>query len=264
MSCTIENQVITNPTTESGDGIGLDTENFTIIKDTVIDFSNKSIDNIDECLGITRGAQAYVEHSKFKGAQKLVLVGCGDAEWIPKEKDKVVIFNNCHFCKASRRMPEVQDGMKVLLINCTIEDWCEPTRYQCNPKKNRGFGAWSHNDGEIVAISCLFKQSSFWKGWKVMLCDLLGHLGNTFNEEGILGFFKPKNWIPGVCRGLTSSDTGKVKAYDCTKNHWWIRIENHKKVRSSKKLDMILQSWINSLSIDNKLLYSYCIKLKVF
>lgn len=247
ISSYIENlRNITKPT-KNGDGLGLDRPSFVVIRNCMVDFSNEDLEEIDECLGITRGAEAYVYNCEFKGAQKVVLIGCGDEEYLEIEKDKAVVFDTCTFKYGSRRMPEVQDGMRVLLLNCTIEDWCNPNRYTFNPKKNRGFGAWSHDDGSILAINCMFHQSKFWKGLKLMLCDFLGHMGQTFNDEGILGLFKPKNWIPGVCRGLTSGKDGRVEAYNCTKNHWWIRIENNHKDFSTDELEGVLQEWLHTL-----------------
>lgn len=58
-----------------------------------------------------------------------------------------------------------------------------------------------------------------------MLSDLLGYLSNAWNESGIFDILKLSSWIPRVCRGLTASDGGFVKAVNCKKNHWWIRIE---------------------------------------
>ena len=57
------------------------------------------------------------------------------------------------------------------------------------------------------------------------IADLLGHLGNAWNESGILGILNPASWLPGPCRGLTASDGGSVRAVRCRKNRWWIRIQ---------------------------------------
>lgn len=262
MTVQLEGLDIIQPKDIKGDGIGLADTQFYIVEDCHVDFSRMPTGMVDECLGITWGAQAYVKDSIFEGAMKVALIGCGDENYIPIEQNKVVVFNNCTFRHGARRMPEVQDGMRVLLLNCMIEDWCNPSYYELNPKKNRGFGAWAHKNGEILAINCTFIQYNFWKGLKLMWCDFLGHMGQTYRDEGILGFFKPKNWIPGVCRGLTSSVGGKVTAYNCHKSRWWIRIENHSKL-DKEELNDELSSWIDSLSSDNKLLYGYAKVLKV-
>lgn len=191
------------------------------------DLSSHSIEEIDECFSAVRGASAVVRNCIFSGAEKVSLIGCGDIEWRPLERGKWVVFENCVFRNGSRRMPEVQSGMSVLLLNCTIEDWCLPSLQPSDPKKARGFGAWAHDGGTIVAVDCIFRQSlPFWRGgWRFMLSDLLGHLGNAWNESGILGILRPSSWLPGPCRGLTASDGGSVRAVRCRKNRWWIRIQ---------------------------------------
>lgn len=191
------------------------------------DLSSCSIDEIDECFSPVRGASAVVRNCIFEGAEKVCLVGCGDVEWLPVEQGKWVVFERCVFRNGSRRMPEVQSGMSVLLLNCIVEDWCLPSRQPSDPKKARGFGAWAHGGGTLVAVDCEFRQNiPFWRGgWRFMLSDLLGHLGNAWNESGILGILRPSSWLPGPCRGLTASDGGSVRAVRCRKNRWWIRIQ---------------------------------------
>ena len=250
------------PDEPRGDGIHLADTKFFVVSDSHVDFTNQLINEVDECIGITWGAEAYVVNCVFEGAQKIALMGCGDEPYIDTETNKVVVFDRCTFRHGCRRFPEVQDGMRVLLLNCKIEDWCNPSYYTMNPKKNRAFGAWVHKNGEILAINCTFTQPSFWKGFKLMFYDFLSHMGQTYKDEGILGWFKPKNWIPGVCRGLTSSTGGEVTAYNCKKNHWWIRIENNEQV-SYDEATLELQSWIDSLSASNKLLYGYAKALKI-
>lgn len=58
-----------------------------------------------------------------------------------------------------------------------------------------------------------------------MWLDLVGHVGQAWNDEGLRGLFRLQTWIPGVCRGLTAGLGGKVRAVNCTSNKWWIRIE---------------------------------------
>lgn len=207
------------------DGIHIEVPS--LVQSEWVDFSTLPKEETDECFSVVRGGCAIVRNCIFEGVEKVSLIGCGDIEWRPLEREKWVVFENCTFRKGSRRMPEVQSGMLVFLINCVIEDWCLPEYQPIDPKKARGFGAWAHDGGVIIAVNCEFKQNfSFWRGgWKFMLSDLLGHLGNAWNESGIFGILNPSSWVPGVCRGLTASDGGFVKAVNCKKNHWWIRIE---------------------------------------
>ena len=210
-----------------GDSIHLE-EGIHAVQAEWVDLSALHLEEMDECFSAVKGASAVVRNCIFEGAEKIVLIGCGDAEWRPSECGKWVVFENCTFRNGSRRMPEVQSGMSVLLLNCTIEDWCLPSRQPTDAKKARGFGAWAHDGGTILAVNCTFKQSlSLWRGgWRFMLADLLGHLGNAWNESGIIGVLNPVSWLPGPCRGLTASDGGYVKAIRCQKNRWWIRLQN--------------------------------------
>lgn len=208
----------------SGDGIHLE-DGFHEVEDKCVNFFECSLDDIDEAIAITRGGSAIVRNCIFEGAEKLALIGGGDEEWRHVEEGKTVIFLNCIFRNGSRRMPEVQCGMNCFLINCTIENWCEPSRQPKNPAKARGFGAWAHDGGTIVAVNCSFNQKPFWKGLPLMLFDVLGHLGNAINESGLRAIFNWHSWIPGIMRGLTASDGGTSYALDCTKNRRWIRIE---------------------------------------
>lgn len=209
-----------------GDGIHVENGLWRVCSEWA-DFSSHSVDEVDECFSPVRGASAAVQDCVFEGAEKVCLVGCGDAEWREAEQGNWVVFKDCTFRRGSRRMPEVQSGMSVLLLNCVVEDWCLPSRQPTDPKKARGFGAWAHDGGTIVAVDCEFRQTlPFWRGgWRFMLSDLLGHLGNAWNESGILGILNPASWLPGPCRGLTASDGGSVRAVRCRKNRWWIRIQ---------------------------------------
>ena len=216
--------LVTQPNV-NGDGIACE-ETSHFIEDVVVDFSSLPLDSIDECCSVTRGGSAVFINCTFTGAEKICLIGSGDEDQREREEGKKAYFRNCVFAGGSRRMPEVQSGMECYLLNCTIANWCSPSRQPTDPSRARGFGAWAHDGGKIYAVGCHFTQESFWKGFRTMVSDLLGHIGNAVNESGILALFKPKTWLPGVCRGLTATDGGYVEAIACTKNRWWIRIEN--------------------------------------
>ncbi|HJA76170.1 MAG TPA: hypothetical protein H9774_04805 [Candidatus Desulfovibrio gallistercoris] len=38
----------------------------------------------------------------------------------------------------------------------------------------------------------------------------------------------PASWLPGVCRGLTATAGGHVRAADCRATRWWRRLEGHR------------------------------------
>lgn len=208
------------------DGIHLESGIWSVESEWV-DLSSHPVEEIDECFSAVHGASAVVRNCIFEGAEKVCLIGCGDLEWLELERGSWIIFENCTFRNGSRRMPEVQSGINAMLVNCIIEDWCLPSRQSVDARKARGFGAWAHDGGTILAVNCTFRQNvPFWRGgWKFMVCDLLGHLGNAWNESGIFGILNPFSWLPGPCRGLTASDGGKVLAVNCRKNRWWIRIQ---------------------------------------
>ena len=220
----------------SGDGINI-VNQYQNVENVHVDFSEQSLKNIDECIGITMGASAIVEDCIFEGAEKIALIGSGDKEYRLAEKHKAVVFKNCTFRKGSRRMPEVQSGMCCLLLNCLIEDWAEPSRQPCNPRKARGFGAWAHDEGYIVAVDCQFVQRKLWKGLWHTITDVLGHVGNAVNEGGIKALFDWHSWIPGAYRGLTATDNGNVMAINCTKSNPKIIVECERVLREQVATD---------------------------
>ena len=67
--------------------------------------------------------------------------------------------------------------MRVILRRCLIRNWGE--RFDV-----RSFAAWAHHGGRIEAYACVFDQSRFWRGWRLMARDWLAHLGQAWNDEG--------------------------------------------------------------------------------
>lgn len=185
-----------------------------------IDLRSVPPSQLDEAVGVTYGASAVFRDCHIRGAGKLFLCGSGDAHMSDDECGKQVVLIDCVLEDFGRRGPEVQSGMVCHMRGCTIRNWGEPTRWD-----TRCFGAWAHKGGEIIAEECRFEQPRFWRGWRVMWRDLVGHVGQAWNDEGLRGLFRLQTWIPGVCRGLTAGPGGKVRAVNCTSNKWWIRIE---------------------------------------
>ena len=214
---------ITAPLHDGGDGIvifGQDGES--VVKFCTIDFSEYDVDNLDEALSGVNAAQAVVTDCTIRGAGKLVLWGNGDHP----EADKNAKLTMCNVTMENfgRRGPEAQDGAIVILKNCTIKNWGVKDRFD-----TRAFGAWAHHKAQIICEDCRFEQTSFWQtGFWNFFRDLGNHIGQAVNDRGIFGLHWT-DFIPGVCRGLTASEAGYVKAINCTKNKWWIRIENHHK-----------------------------------
>lgn len=226
----IEHQTILDPgylPDNPKDGLGMSREGVHfVVKDTIVDLSDHHLDDIDEAGSVTWGSSAYLEKCEFIGAGKLFLCGSGDDHKKDVEKDKTVIFVNCRFKNFSRRGVEVQSGMKVIMYDCTIEGWGEPSRFTVN-----SYAAKAHHGGRLICHNCQFVQHSFWKGWKQMLVDF-GHTfwQSVFIDDPFFGLFKLRTWIPGVCQGLIAGKNGSVAAYNCRKNRWWIYIQNNREV----------------------------------
>lgn len=245
MTKIIENKYVTIPKEypsheDYEDGIGCREENHFIIRNCVVDFSKQDVEDMDEALGIIWGASAEIENCVFRGAAKLILLGCGDEDKIEVETGKEVHFKNCIFENFSRRGPEVQDGMKVIMENCLIQNWGANNRFLV-----RSFASWAHTENtEIIANKVIYKQNKFFH--KNFLKDLIGHIGQAVNDSGIYNIFSKEAWQPGVCKGLVATCGGKVKAEHCYKNKWWINIENHKNPMNKTEA-MVLEAQLEEM-----------------
>lgn len=212
------NTTITVPN-DQGDGITLfDGHDWNVVN-TVVDFSQQDLDDIDEAVGVTWGSNAAFTDCVFRGAGKLVLCGSNDSDKRSLEWHKCVTFNHCLFENFGRRGPEVQCGMIVEMNNCLIRNWGDDDRFTV-----RSFGAWAHDDGVIIANNCVFWQdtmsSSHW------LKDKIGHIGQAVNDLGFKGLFTRNAWMSGKRRGLTTDGTGYVEARYCWTNDPGIVLDN--------------------------------------
>ena len=214
---TISHARITAPCCPQGDGLELSDGQDWTIEDCIIDLSEWPLDDIDECCGVTLGSSATFKRCVIRGAGKLVLCGCGDKDKIPLETGKHVAFYDCILENGGRRFPEVQDGMKVMLHNCLIRNWGAPDRFTV-----RNFGSWTHSGGRIDAVGCVYWQDTFWRPLGQFLTDLVNHIGQAWNDEGLRGLLRLSTWIPGVCKGLLATAGGEAYAWHCWRNHWWI------------------------------------------
>lgn len=213
------NKTITKPD-QNGDGFVLYGPDKWLIKNCTVDFSEYPVSQLDECLSTVNHAEADIQNSTFRGSSKGVLLGNGD--YPDTDPDTEVYMTNCTIENCGRRFPEAQDGVIVTLQNCTIRNWGIKDRFDV-----RCFGAWAHHNAKIYAIHCKFEQTSFFQtGFLNFFKDFFNHLGQAINDRGIFGLTW-KDFIPGVCRGLISTDNGFVRAVGCTKNKRWIYIENN-------------------------------------
>ena len=224
----LREQRITAPGT-GGDGLGMSDGQSWLVEDSLIDMSACPLEGLDEAVGVTWGSRALFRRCRIRGAGKLLLCGSGDADKLAVERGRVVIFEDCILEDFGRRGPEAQSGMRVILRRCLIRNWGEPGRFDV-----RAFAAWAHHGGRIEAYACVFDQPRFWRGWRLMARDWLAHLGQAWNDEGLRGLLRPANWLPGVCRGLTATAGGHVRAENCRATRWWIRLEGHHGPRMSR------------------------------
>lgn len=227
MPC-ITHKRITHPADLGGDGLHLCDGHHYIIEDSIVDFSALPLEVMDEAVGVSWGSSAELRRCLVRGAGKLFLCGSGDADKASLEDGRTVELVECVLEDAGRRLPEVQAGMAVTLYRCLVRNWGCPTRHTV-----RDFGAWAHNGGSLVAVDTVFWQDGFWRPLPQMLADMANHLGQAVNDEGLAGLLKPRNWLPGVCRGLTETDTGRAYALRCWSNRWWISLGQRARGRMS-------------------------------
>lgn len=199
------------------DGLGMCKKESYYIHDTVIDLSGWPLCLIDEATAATLGASATFKNCHIRGAGKLILCGCGDVTGLPLERGRSVTFERCLLEDFGRRGVEAQDGMYVGLRECVVRNWGAPDRFSV-----RSFASWAHAGGEIRVQDSVFDQPKFWRGWGQMWDDFKGHLGQAWNDEGPRGVLRPSTYIPGVCKALSATDGGKVRARGCRSLKWWI------------------------------------------
>lgn len=232
---------------EQGDGLviwGPQTHNESVsVKNCTIDFSTVSSDKLDENISFVKGTRAVVENCVFTGGIKLALCGNGD---FPVEDNAMYIqFKNCVFKDFGRRGPEVQDGALVTLENCVIWNWGKEDRFDV-----RNFAGWAHSGARIIASDCVFIQDKFFQcSLKNMLIDIANHIGNDFND-GCLSY---KTFIPGVMKGLFSTDEGSIVIYNNIYKNRWVYVEGCRFLHrgSKQKARRIIHSVFTSCGIEN-------------
>lgn len=210
----IENKLITKTDWKPGDdpcdGIDMSNGMQWDIKNCIVDMTNAEEGTVDEACGITRGSSATFENCVIRGAGKLILCGCGDEEWVEKERGKVVTFKNCILENFCRRGPEVQDGMIVRMYDCMVFNWGYNDKFD-----TRAFGAWAHKDGRIEAHDTLFLKGNkpTLKHW---FQDHWNHFWQCVNERGFFrALFRRDAWLSGYKRALTAGPDGTVRAHHC-------------------------------------------------
>lgn len=192
----------------------------TVISDRVFDFRDYPTAKQDEVISGVNGAIVRMQRCVILGGIKAVLAGNGDhpgndmrfGHWE---------MEDCFIMGAGRRCPEVQDCVELTMRRCWIHNWGRAFDV-------RAFGGWAHRGGRLVAEDCLFTQSGgiFSLGLRTTIADIFAHIGQAWNDEGLSGLLRARTYLPGVCRGLTSSTGGLALASRCYRNRRWIRLEN--------------------------------------
>ena len=231
----INGEKITVPSKSTGDGITVyGPYGETIIRNCVIDFRGQPLSAIDEALSGVNGAKANVHNCRITESGKGILWGKGDH---PEndQKGSCLLLENCIIENIGRRAPEAQDGVYVIMRRCLIRNWGIGSRFSV-----RSFGAWAHDGATIQAVDCVFWQDRFFQaGLRGMIVDLANWIGWSWNRRDM----NPMNWLlPGVCRGLTSSQGGNVGAINCYANKWWIVIQGHMGKRMSREDAMSIKA----------------------
>lgn len=203
----IENKFITAPGS-GGDGLCLSDGRHWLVRRCIVDMSGAS--GVDEAVSVVMGSAAHFEECVIRGAGKLVLVGCGDAEWLPPERRASATFRRCVLEDFGRRGPEVQDGMYCGMRECLIRGWGAPERFD-----TRSFAAWAHHGASIWLQDCVFRQDRTWPGLRLFLRGFANQLGEAWNDEGLRGLFRAAAWIPGTRLGAFATAGGSIRADSC-------------------------------------------------
>lgn len=192
------------------DGAGCsEPDTLVIYRGCDINMSEYKLSEMDEAMGITWGASAIIDHCVIRGAGKLVLCGCGDADKRQQESGKKVYFRNSILEKFGRRGPEVQNDMVCEMEGCLIIDWGDPDRFTV-----RNFGAWAHKGGIIRARNCIFLNNSKPTTYQ-KIADHINHFFQAIKDNRLKAIFDSQTYVAGIRRGLTASDTGYVEAHHC-------------------------------------------------
>ena len=231
----IEDQYITAPISAGRDGItvyGSDGP-VVIIRRCVVDLGSWPLESLDEGLSGVDGARAVVRETRVSRVGKAILWSNGD--YPDTDPDAELVLEDCIIRDVGRRAPEAQDGVRVIMRRCVIRNWGIGSRFTV-----RSCGAWAHDGARIRAEDCVFWQDRFWQaGLWGFVVDLANWIGWCFNRRD----WNPLHWLlPGVCRGLTASQKGKVSASRCWTNRWWIRLQGHRGPRMSKREALALMA----------------------
>lgn len=216
---TVYGGVSTGPETPGGDGlIAYGPHTVTDVRQRVYDWRACPKSTQDEVISGVDGAVVWLSGVVILGGIKALLAGNGDHPINDSQANWVI--SDCVLIGSGRRCPEVQDGVQVTMRRCWVHDWGGTFDV-------RGFGGWAHRGGRIIAEDCLFTQSSGLLGFGLLntFIDLANHVGQSVNDYGLGALFRPRTYMPGICRALTADTGGQVIATRCYRNRRWISID---------------------------------------
>ena len=215
---TYKNLIITEPTTEDGDGLVVRgdecPDGFEIIN-CKIDLAGTDTGDLDENLSFVCGAKGVVRNSVITNGTKLIL--CGNGDYPEEDKSMEITFENCVFMNFGRRGPEAQDGATVHLKRCVIWNWGVDEYFDV-----RSFAVWAHTGAKIILEDCVLIQDTMYQAsiWKALWCRL-NHFGNSWNERSI-------DWrliLPGIARGAYATCDGEIEIRGKVYKNWWVYVE---------------------------------------
>lgn len=235
----IEDVYITAPVSRGGDGITVyGSDGPVVIRNCMVDLGRWPLDKLDEGISGVDGARAEARMTKVCRVGKGVLWGNGDYPESDAARGELLL-EDCIVRDIGRRAPEAQDGVRVTMRRCVIRNWGIRSRFSV-----RAFASWAHDGASIRAEDCVFWQDRFLQaGLRGLVADLANWIGWCWQRRdwNLLHWF-----LPGVCRGLTASQGGKVSARRCYANHWWIRLQGHQGARMEKREALALMALLES------------------
>lgn len=123
----------------------------------------------------------------------------------------------------------------------TILRWADNEKWSGEKRKGRGGGmVWyvcTMPEARRVnlqlrhscrsAVEDYGTQSSGLLGFGLLntFIDLANHVGQSVNDYGLGALFRPRTYLPGICRALTADTGGQVIATRCYRNRRWIFID---------------------------------------
>lgn len=201
-----------------------------IFKNCVFDNTGVAPEDSDEAITLICGALVTVENCYFKHWGKGILVSNGD--WAPEIENKNYLeCRNTVFEECGRRHPYIRYGCADI-TNCVFKNFAQPGTYEL-----KGNGIHIGVGASVTVTNCSFVQDKFRFSFTELKNQFdsvemwnLDKNSKTFYFQVIKNIvLHPlqtiKQFRPGVCRGIFIESTGTVTIDNCTKNKWYIKLD---------------------------------------